>query len=133
MSNALEDRMTPTELCEHVLTKIGHKLKSEELETFKKWFIYRVEKVGYLFDYLLVLRCFRIWQELCAGLDHFIVIEGREGFGKSTLSFQIAAWISPDSFDINHICYSAKDYISILQKEAEKKLTEKQEAVDNHD
>lgn len=118
MPRRLTDTMNWEEICEHTLTKIGHKLKQGEVSIFRKWFAER-EKVGYLFDQTMILRCFRIWQDLQKGLDHFIVISGREGFGKTTLSFQIAAWVNPDGFDIGNVCYGAKSYIDILSKKAE--------------
>lgn len=117
MPKQLLDDMDWEQLCEHVLSKVGHQLKAKEIPTFRRWFIER-EKIGYLFDYIMVLRCFRIWQELKDGLDHFIVISGREGYGKSTLSFQMAAWINPN-FRLKHITYDAKQYLDLMGEKAE--------------
>lgn len=75
------------------------------------------ETVGYLFDYILVLRCYRIWEELENNLDHFIVCSGREGRGKSTLSIQIASWIYPQ-FNLSHICYDAATFVGLLRLRA---------------
>lgn len=111
------------ELCGLTLEKIQGSLKATEIPTFKKWFMKR-EKVGYLFDYQMILRCFRIWQELEQGLDHFLVIAGREGFGKSTFSFQIAAWVNPNGFGLNNICYGTKSYLDILSRKAKECLDE---------
>ena len=80
----LEKQMSWEELCEQTISKLSRKLKPSEVPSFRRWFMYR-EKVGYLFDYILILRCFRIWQELEQGLDHFIVISGREGLGNEEI------------------------------------------------
>ncbi len=121
MPRELEKEMPWDKLCIHVLGKIGGKLKKNEIPIFKRWFMDR-ECLGYLFDYILILRCFKIWQELKDGLDHFIIICGREGFGKSTLSFQIAAWVNPQGFNLKNVCYGAKDYLDILGRKAEENL-----------
>jgi len=112
----LEDVMTWKELYNHTLKQIGEKIKPSETTTFKKWFMER-EKIGKRFDSVMVLRCFRIWQQLKNKLDHFIVLCGREGFGKSTFSFQIASWVNPN-FDMDNICYGAQSYLNILGKKA---------------
>ena len=112
MPTRLTDRMTWGELCSHVLTKIH--IKEDELPMFRKWFMKR-ECVGYLIDPLMIKRCFFIWKELKNNLDHFIVLCGREGFGKSTLSFAIAAWINP-SFDLKNVCYGSKQYLDLLHE-----------------
>ena len=106
------------ELCDFVFNKVKHALKPTEQKQFKKWFMKR-ESVGYCFDSIMVLRCFRIWQDLQKDLDHFVILSGREGFGKSTFSFQIAAWVNPN-FDLSTVAYNAKDYLDIMsRKQAE--------------
>ena len=122
MPRKIEEGKTWEEVHDHVYNLIGHKLKVSEEKTFKKWFMYR-EKIGILFDSIMILRCFRIWQEIQKNLDHFIVISGREGFGKTTLSFQIAAWVNPDGFELGNVCYGAKRYLEILSKKAVKYRT----------
>lgn len=116
MKLKLEEQYTWAELCDRTLEKIQHKLKPQETATFKKWFMQR-ECVGYLFDYQLIYRCFRIWSELKNNLDHFIVLSGREGFGKTTLSFQIAAWVNPN-FVLGNVCYDASGFLEILKARA---------------
>ena len=123
MPRKLQDELSWEELCEHTLNKIGHKLKLSEIQIFRNWFAER-ESVGYLFDPTMILRCFRIWQDLQKGLDHFVVISGREGFGKTTLSFQIAAWVNPQGFTIKNVCYGAKQYLDILSKKADEYVKE---------
>ena len=107
-----------SELCDYVFSKIGNKLGKKDQGTFKKWFMAR-ERVGWLIDIGMVLRCYFIWKELMKGLDHFIVISGREGCGKTTLSFGISAWVTPNGFDLENVCYGAKQYLDILGKKSE--------------
>lgn len=114
----LENTMSWEEVHDHLFLKIGRKINKADRPIFKKWFMER-EFLGLSFDAIMVLRCFRIWQEIEKGLDHFVVISGREGYGKSTLSFQIAAWINPKGFGLKNICYSAKEYLSVLSKKSE--------------
>ncbi len=119
MPNRLDYGKTWAEVCDIVFDRIGHKLSKKDRPIFKNWFMKR-EKLGYLFDYVLILRCFRIWQEIERNLDHFIVISGREGYGKTTLSFAISAWVNPDGFSMDNVCYGAKAYLDILSKKAAK-------------
>ncbi|MFC1704715.1 hypothetical protein ACFLZ6_00115 [Nanoarchaeota archaeon] len=114
---SLEDKYNWSELCDITVGKIEHKLKQKEVPSFKKWFMQR-EGIGYRFDYQLVLRAYRIWQELQNNLDHFAVISGREGFGKSTLALQLASWVNPN-FQLTNVCYGAKSFLDILGNRAD--------------
>lgn len=115
MVNRLEDRMSWKELFIHIFPKVKSELKKNEYKQFQEWFMER-EKVGYLFDPVLVLRCYHIWKELSSGLDHFIVIEGREGTGKSTIAAQVVAWVALDGFTVNNICTTLRDFVSVLDE-----------------
>ncbi len=130
MPKPLEEGMTWEEIYEHIHIKIGHKLKVTEQTTFKKWFMER-EGIGYLFDPILILRCFRIWQDLQRDLDHFIVCSGREGYGKTTLSFAVAAWVTPKGFSLDNVCYGAKRYLDILSKKVEEYVSNKEKTIVN--
>lgn len=121
MRKKLEEQYTWVELFNHIFPKIKRKLKPSEHTQFKKWFMKR-ECVGYFFDPVMILRCFRIWQDLQKDLDHFVVISGREGFGKTTFSFQIASWVNPN-FNLDNVAYGVKRYLDIMhrkQKEIKK-------------
>lgn len=120
MPTSYNETKTWEEIYEIVYKQIGCKLNKVDKPIFKKWFMER-EQVGYLFHAPLILRCFRIWQELKNNLDHFIVISGREGWGKSTLSFGIASWVHPN-FDLDYVCYGAKSYLDLLSKQAALKI-----------
>lgn len=113
----LTNNMTWAELYEQTYSKLKDKIKKAEVTTFKNWFMER-EKLGYCFDYVLVYRCFNIWKELKNNLDHFVVITGREGLGKSTLAMQMICWIDPN-FTLDNITYDAGGFIDILSKKAE--------------
>lgn len=119
MAYILEDNMNWSQLCDHTIDKIN--LSSKDEPVFRRWFMSR-EKVGYRLDPITIFRCFNIWKELKNNLDHFIVISGREGYGKSTLSFHIAAWVTPDGFDMGNVCYGARQYLDILDLKAKESL-----------
>jgi len=59
----LDQKYTWQQLCDRTLTKIQQGLKPGEHNKFKQWFMER-ETLGYLFDYQLILRCYKIWKEL---------------------------------------------------------------------
>lgn len=110
----LTNTMSWKEICEHVLGKIGHKIPAAQHDKFRRWFGVR-EKLGYLFDPVMILRVWTICQELESGLDHFVCLCGREGKGKSTLSFQLAAWVNPDGFSQKNIVFGAAQYLQVLK------------------
>ena len=113
----LTDTMNWEEIAVHVMNRLEGSIKKPEQAKFKKWFLAR-EGVGYLIDPTLILRAYNIWKEIKNHLDHFVCIEGREGFGKTTLAFALAAWVDP-SFCLTNVCYGAQDYLEILSKKAE--------------
>lgn len=123
MANRLEDNLTWKEICDKVVDKVGGSFKTQkEKEKFIEWFMVR-EKVGFRFDPNLIHRCYKIWLDLHNNLDHFVVISGGEGLGKSTLGIQIASWIYPE-FQNKDIVYGTTDYLEVLQnkyKEYEEK------------
>lgn len=110
--------MTWEEICEHVLEKI-RPIKKEDY--FRKWFMEK-EKVGYLFDYLLIKRIYNTHLNLLDDYDHFAVITGIEGSGKSTMAVQMCSWMDPN-FNAERICFSPKQFIHAL------KTSEKREAI----
>ena len=103
------------DLCDHILTKIT--IKKGEQKKFREWFMER-EPLGLRFDPKMIKRCYFIWKELKKGLDHFIVICGREGWGKSTLAINIAAWIDP-RFTKARIVSNTQEYLEQLHKKAD--------------
>lgn len=119
----LELKYTWSELALQVANKLP--LKSvEEYHNFLKWFSQR-EHIGYLFDRLLILRLYRISQELQKDYDHFMVIVGREGSGKTTLMMQCAAWLCPH-MTLSSIKYSAETYLDFVNERIKEYETEKE-------
>ena len=82
---------------------------------FKEWF-FANKKNGWLFDTILVQRCFNIYNDISIkkDKDHFMLIVGGEGLGKSTLGLQVCSWIDPE-FIKKKICFTPKDYIRQLK------------------
>lgn len=115
-SQRLDETMTWQELANKTLNKISHIIPQKEHDKFLKWFAER-EKIGYNFDPLLWARCYNIAKELHSNLDHFIVISGREGTGKSTLANQIASCIIPDH-KVENNCVKAEQYVEAMRRKA---------------
>lgn len=46
--------------------------------------------------------------------DAFALIVGREGFGKTTLSFQIALYCDP-TFNLSRVCFTAEQFLDAVQ------------------
>jgi len=82
-------------------------------QEFLDWFKLR-EKLGIRFDWRLVARAFTIWKNLHKEHDHFTVVVGQEGFGKTTLIAQFAAWISPN-LELDDLVFNMPGYIKKLQ------------------
>lgn len=81
---------------------------------FKQWFMNNVRN-GWLFDRVLVARCYKIYDELVTkDTDHFMLIVGKEGSGKTTLAMQSAAWIDPD-FNLDNVCFTPEHYVEMVK------------------
>lgn len=114
MGSAYEDKMTWPEICEQTIKKLSKSLgKDDEVNRFRKWFMER-EVVGYRFDPIMIFRCYNIWKDLNKDYDHFVVLCGREGSGKTTFGSQIASWIYP-KFRIDNIVYGTGEYLKALK------------------
>ena len=46
--------------------------------------------------------------------DGFILVVGREGFGKSTLSFQMAKYLDP-TFNLDHVVFTAEQFLEAVK------------------
>jgi len=121
VANRLEDKYSWKELGELFANRIEKTefilKKNWNRKHFLEWFKIR-EKVGLLFDWRLVAKCYTIWKDLQDENDHFTVIVGSEGEGKTTISTQICAWIAPD-MDLNDIVFDMPHYISKLMEIAD--------------
>lgn len=111
----LEDNYSWKELGELIAKKIQdtHFLKNLNKKDFLSWFMER-EKVGFKFDWRLIARAYVIWKDLRDKKDHFTVVVGKEGSGKTTISTQLSAWVAPN-MDLNDIVFDMQQYINKLQ------------------
>ena len=103
--------MTWEEIYQETIDKYReyYEKKIKNKEHFKQWFMER-EKVGWLFSHVMVFVCYAISNKIKDGKsDHFVIIDAKEGYGKSTFSFQMAAWIYPN-FSNNHICLKQRQF-----------------------
>lgn len=116
MYGRLEDKYSWPELGNLVADRIVLKqfldVKTFKREKFLSWFAER-EKIGMVFDWRLVARCYVICDQLQKKNDHFTVIVGGEGKGKSTLAQQMAAWINPE-LTLDSTVFNLKDYLKQL-------------------
>ena len=81
---------------------------------FKNWFMAN-KKNGWLFDRMMIARCYKMHCDLVnKNKDHFCLVTGQEGTGKSTLAIQMGAWIDPD-FTAKNVCFTAFEYIQQLK------------------
>lgn len=99
------------ELYEKAKQRIPNKTKDPN---FKHWFMNN-EKTGLLFDFRLIGRCFAAHKDMVSkDKDHFVLIVGKEGYGKSTLGMQIMGCINPNA-TVDDICFTGKEYIHRLR------------------
>lgn len=112
----LEDNMTWEELANHIADQIEKGISPKwKRKKFIEWFMKR-KNIGHRFDWRMIYRIYIITQNLDKEGDSFTVIVGKEGSGKTTLAIQIAAWTSPETFDIKHICYNAGQYLKKIKE-----------------
>lgn len=106
-------KLTDSMSWEEIVEKIMQESKSTN-PSFKKWLLSKKNTGGFFFNSLLYSRLFNIQKAVTEkNADHFIVICGKEGTGKSTLAIQIAAMLDPD-FKVGKICFKMSDYIQQL-------------------
>ena len=106
-----DETMTWQEITDEAYERIKDMVGNEK--RFKEWMMSR-EKVGYTFDAVLIGKCYQIWQHLQKKNDYVVVIVGREGSGKSTLSFQISSWIDP-TFTVDRVHIDPSSFIRSLK------------------
>ena len=87
--------------------------KTWNRQRFIDWFMQR-EKIGLVFDWRMVARCYTVWKLLQDEADSFTVITSREGMGKSSLGIQMCAFISPN-MNMDDIVFDMPDYINKLK------------------
>lgn len=114
----LEDQYSWEELGKLIADRIEKtefiNLKEWRRYEFLEWFEKR-EEVGLKFDWKLVARCFSIWKSLQKEHDHFTVIVGDEGVGKTTLATQVSAFTTP-TLELTDLVFNMQNYIKKLQE-----------------
>lgn len=121
MPRKLELELSWPEMAEHVADQIEKEIKPKwKRQHFIEWYMKR-ESVGHRFDWRMVYRIYKICEKLEQEGDSFTVIVGKEGSGKTTLALQMAAWTSPTTFKIDHICYNAEQYLKKVKELIEKR------------
>lgn len=79
---------------------------------FREWFMYRAERAGVHLGWKTIWKLYEAYHEkLMKNGDIFILIHGKEGLGKSTLSAHIAAWINPDDDQLSVFQKGLDDYL----------------------
>lgn len=102
------------ELGNKIFEKIDLNIGGIKKRPFLKWWMIR-EKLDLSFDYKLVARMYLICKrDLYKDGDHFMVVTGGEGKGKSTLAMNMCAWADPD-FSLDDIPYSIRGYMEIVK------------------
>jgi hypothetical protein len=110
--NSLENKMTWPEIVDYTYDRVKDWIKDEK--DFKEWLMTK-EQVGYLFDHVMISKCYTIYKKLKKFDDYVIVIVGREGSGKTTLSAQISAYID-SNFDVPRMSFTSLEFIQNLRK-----------------
>lgn len=106
------NKLTKNFTWSEIVEKAMDQLKLDD-KGFRDWMMSLEGTKHYCFNPALYHTCYQIWKKINNGQvkkDHFIVIVGNEGSGKSQLGLQMGAIIDP-TFDINRICYSPEDFI----------------------
>lgn len=84
-------------------------------DSFKEWLLSKEHLGGNYFDSMLYRRCNHIQHKINNNdRDHFIVVSGKEGLGKSTLALQIASFLDP-SFNLSRVCFKMYDFVNALR------------------
>lgn len=109
---SLTDQFTWSEIVDktydHVKEFIPHRIK------FVEWMMTK-EGVGYLFDSMMIGKCYQISRRLPKNQDFIIIIIGKEGIGKSTLAAQLCSYVDP-TFGVHKIHLKAAEFIGGLRK-----------------
>lgn len=113
MGSRLEEKYSWEELSDYVLERVNRKSRKLNKKVFTQFFMERKE-VGYQFDSELIGRCYFIWKKLQENRDHFMIISGPEGEGKSWTALKVCSWIDP-GFNHQRICFTYEELIRALR------------------
>src|SRR3990167_5968126 len=98
------------------IDKVIFHCKKEEDSRFRNWLEAHWFETSPLFDPYMHLRLYKVYQNIFfKNLDHFIVVCGKEGVGKSTLALNIALTFDP-TFNLDRVCFSTSEYLQQVGK-----------------
>lgn len=109
----LEKNFTWEEIADKTVNRFDNYKSNGEMKKFRE-FVLSNERVGYRFDYRMIRRAFKIYNDLRIDKDHFAVFSGLEGEGKTTFASQVCAWVDP-TFSLDRYCFSISDFIDALK------------------
>jgi energy-coupling factor transporter ATP-binding protein EcfA2 len=100
---------------EENVDKILRDCRSSKSNDFRNWLTKKKGMGAPFFDSYFHKRLHNIHNAVnYHDSDHFIVLAGKEGCGKSTFAIQIASLLDP-TFNINRVCFKMTDYIDRLR------------------
>ena len=111
MVNKLEDRYSWEEIAERFC--IQAQVPQKNQEDFKAWFLSK-QALGVRFDAITYHRAYNTQRSLKDDYDHFTVICGSEGSGKSTFAANYCAVVSP-TFCMKNVCFVKNDLLQALE------------------
>lgn len=100
---------------DEIVNKIYNDVKKNKPQ-FKAWLKTKENLGGYFFDSYMHYKLYNVQKVINQDdFDHFIVVCGKEGTGKSTLAIQMACMIDPN-FKLTNICFKMYDFLEQLKE-----------------
>ena len=97
-----------------VVELILEKNNEQSNKGFKEWLMTK-EHIGYYIDYFMWMLAYGIQKKITTeDNDHFTVICGTEGSGKTVLALLLGALVSP-TLSMKHICFSIHDFLAVIK------------------
>lgn len=107
-------KLTELKSWDEIVDKIYNDVKKKKPQ-FKQWLKKKEKLGGYFFDSYMHYKLYNVQKVINQDdYDHFIVIAGKEGCGKSTLGIQMACMIDP-KFKLSNICFKMADFLKQLE------------------
>jgi len=113
-------RLTDDMTWEEITEKIMRESDEPNNNKFRKWLLSKKRLGGYFFNSILWNNCFEVYKKInFTDDDHFYMITGKEGVGKSTLAQQIACVIDP-TFNRSRIMNDQLKWFKWLRHDAKR-------------